>query len=168
MGTQGTLAMEEADLALLELVAVEAKSEESALRMIVKQALRDRVRQLKPDEFERSVARMLERRGYRVRRLGGAGDEGIDLLARRGEVTIAVQCKRYDEEQLITPSATRGVAQPSPCLHPAGAFLHNVQTVVTRPWVSASGCISGSAQSVATPIVRRLRLPADGLATGGL
>ena len=66
MGTQLTLAMEEADLALLKLVAVEAESDETALTMIVKQALRDRVRQLKPDEFERSVARMLQGRGYRV------------------------------------------------------------------------------------------------------
>lgn len=52
---------------------------------------------LSPAQFEDAVAALLRRQGYRdVKRIGGAGDLGADLIARdpRGRVVV-VQCKRY-------------------------------------------------------------------------
>lgn len=52
---------------------------------------------LTPRGFEEEIARLLRTQGYRdVRRVGGPGDLGADLLCRdrRGR-TVVVQCKRY-------------------------------------------------------------------------
>ncbi len=46
-------------------------------------------------EFEEALGDLLEGLGYSVLQTGGAGDEGIDLLVRRGNKTTVVQCKRY-------------------------------------------------------------------------
>lgn len=63
------------------------------------------IRGLTPSLFEQYVGILLERSGYRVRRTGGSGDRGIDLLARRDGVTYVVQCKRYEET--VGPSTVR-------------------------------------------------------------
>jgi len=60
---------------------------------------------LTPSDFEAYVAYLLEETGYHVERTGGAGDHGIDLLARRDGVTYVVQCKRH--EQPIGPGTVR-------------------------------------------------------------
>ena len=46
-------------------------------------------------QFERELATLFKRRGYRVELRGGAGDGGIDILARKGGQTTIIQCKRY-------------------------------------------------------------------------
>lgn len=46
--------------------------------------------------FERFVAEVLERRGFQVAHTGGSGDLGVDLIARKGYTSWAVQVKRYD------------------------------------------------------------------------
>lgn len=46
-------------------------------------------------EFERALGNLLQGLGYGVVQTGGTGDEGIDLLVRRGNRTTVVQCKRY-------------------------------------------------------------------------
>lgn len=52
---------------------------------------------LSPADFEDAVAVILSRRGYRdLRRVGGAGDLGADLVGRdRQGRSVIVQCKRY-------------------------------------------------------------------------
>lgn len=52
---------------------------------------------LTPTEFEEAVAHVLTRVGYRdLRRVGGAGDLGADLVGRdRAGRSVIVQCKRY-------------------------------------------------------------------------
>ena len=60
---------------------------------------------LTPSDFEAYVAYLLEETGYRVKRTGGSGDRGIDLLARRDGETYVVQCKRY--ERTIGPGTVR-------------------------------------------------------------
>ncbi|MBZ0169583.1 MAG: restriction endonuclease [Kofleriaceae bacterium] len=47
-----------------------------------------------------------ERRGYEVEHRSGRGDEGVDLLARKGSETLVVQCKRYGA-QTISPAQVR-------------------------------------------------------------
>lgn len=60
---------------------------------------------LRPADFEQYVAVLFEKAGYRVRRKGGSGDHGVDLLVKRGGITSVVQCKRY--EDTIGPSIVR-------------------------------------------------------------
>ena len=52
---------------------------------------------LTPAEFAEAVAAVLARTGYRdLRRVGGAGDLGADLVGRdRNGRSVIVQCKRY-------------------------------------------------------------------------
>lgn len=58
---------------------------------------------LSPGEFEDAVADLLEGQGYRdVRRVGGAGDAGIDIFCVDEEGNrVAVQCKRYAPTRTI-------------------------------------------------------------------
>lgn len=67
----------------------------------------DGLRLLHPDDFEAEVARWLRREGWRVERRGGSGDGGIDLLARKGRDTLAVQCKRYAETAAVSAAQVR-------------------------------------------------------------
>lgn len=46
-------------------------------------------------EFERYMARVYQALGYNVTILGGSGDQGVDLLLRKGRVLVAVQCKNH-------------------------------------------------------------------------
>ncbi len=65
------------------------------------------LRALPPAEFEARVAAWLERDGWRVERVGGPGDGGIDLLARRGKDLAAVQCKRFAGSAAVGAGAVR-------------------------------------------------------------
>ena len=56
-------------------------------------------------QFEREMATLFMRRGYRVERRGGAGDGGIDILARKDGQTTIIQCKRYKKP--AGPAAAR-------------------------------------------------------------
>jgi len=55
--------------------------------------------------FEVEAGSVFSRRGYAVRRVGGSGDQGVDLLLTKGGVTIAVQCKAH--RMPVGPSAVR-------------------------------------------------------------
>ncbi|MGD2103628.1 MAG: restriction endonuclease [Anaerolineae bacterium] len=60
---------------------------------------------LEPSDFERYVAILFEADGYRVRRTGGSGDRGVDIVVQQGGTRSIVQCKRYEEA--IGPSIVR-------------------------------------------------------------
>jgi restriction system protein len=66
---------------------------------------------LRPSEFEAYVGLLFERAGYRVKRTGGSGDRGVDLIVNRGKRSggmrrsSLVQCKRYEDN--IGPSTVR-------------------------------------------------------------
>ena len=49
------------------------------------------------EDFETLIAGRLEDSGWHVRRTGKAGDQGADLLADKGDVSVAVQCKLYSQ-----------------------------------------------------------------------
>lgn len=56
----------------------------------------DELYALSPKAFEHYVARLFERRGYKVEVRGRSGDLGVDLMLARGDGRRAVvQCKRY-------------------------------------------------------------------------
>lgn len=63
------------------------------------------IRELAPSDFEAYIAVLFEKTGYRVKRTGGSGDHGVDLLMTRDGTRYVVQCKRYEET--IGPSTVR-------------------------------------------------------------
>jgi len=63
------------------------------------------IRALTPSDFEEYVAILFEKAGYQVRRTGGSGDHGVDLVVKREGTRSIVQCKRYEEA--IGPSTIR-------------------------------------------------------------
>ena len=50
---------------------------------------------MSPQEFERCCADYLALKGWRSRRTGGSGDQGVDVLAEKGEIRLVLQCKKY-------------------------------------------------------------------------
>jgi hypothetical protein len=53
--------------------------------------------QMSGTEFEHYMAGVFEEQGYDATVLGGAGDQGVDLLLRKGNEFVAVQCKNYGQ-----------------------------------------------------------------------
>jgi len=52
-----------------------------------------------PYFFEKLTAFIFERLGYRVKRTGGPGDKGIDLVASKNKHHFYIQCKRVEKVQ---------------------------------------------------------------------
>jgi hypothetical protein len=80
--------------------AREARAREDARRGRI-DALLDRddplraVRGMAGHDFERFVAALFRKQGYRVRETPGSGDQGVDLLVEEGGHLVAVQLKRH-------------------------------------------------------------------------
>ena len=55
----------------------------------------EQVQRLDPIDFERLVGYLYQKEGYKVYLTSASGDEGIDLLLRKGSQKTVVQCKRY-------------------------------------------------------------------------
>lgn len=50
-------------------------------------------------EFEEYVAELLVRNGYHnVEVTKGSGDQGVDILAQKDDVSYAIQCKHYESK----------------------------------------------------------------------
>lgn len=56
------------------------------------------LQRLSGDEFERLVASLFEKDGYKVFRHGGSGDEGVDIVLEIGGSKDVVQCKRWKND----------------------------------------------------------------------
>jgi restriction system protein len=65
------------------------------------------LRALPPAAFEAEVARWLRRDGWKVEHVGGPGDGGVDLIAKRGREVAFVQCKRLAEEGTVGATTAR-------------------------------------------------------------
>ncbi len=46
-------------------------------------------------EYEAFCAQLLSSGGWKVSNKGDSGDQGVDLIARKRDMTVAIQCKRY-------------------------------------------------------------------------
>lgn len=55
------------------------------------------VYKLSGEEFEDLLLNLYRADGYRVKKIGGKGDFGVDLLVTKNGVTTAVQAKRYNK-----------------------------------------------------------------------
>jgi hypothetical protein len=74
-------------------------------------------------EFERYMAKVFKALGYDATLVGGAGDQGVDLVLRQGAEVVAVQCKNYRQ-----PVGNRPIQEVY-----AGARHHGVD----QAWVIA-------------------------------
>jgi len=72
----------------------------SFLRQIV-------VKKMDGVSFEKFIALMFTLRGYKVEFTPSTADQGVDLVAVRGEERIAIQCKRWDNP--VGPEAVQQV-----------------------------------------------------------
>lgn len=50
---------------------------------------------LTPLGFERYCADILAQQGWRAKLTAGSTDQGVDVLARKGRVSVVIQCKLY-------------------------------------------------------------------------
>lgn len=55
----------------------------------------EQVQRLDPIDFERLIGYLYQKEGHKVYLTAASGDEGIDLLLRKGSQKTVVQCKRY-------------------------------------------------------------------------
>lgn len=68
----------------------------------IKQKL-EQLEQLSPEAFEDFVGEVFEAMGHEVQRVGGPGDNGADLLLKRGPAQFVVQCKYYKKGVIGSP-----------------------------------------------------------------
>lgn len=54
------------------------------------------LRWLKPAEFEKFVADLFSKLGYKTKVTGGSHDEGVDVVAEKDGIKHYIQCKRYN------------------------------------------------------------------------
>lgn len=76
----------------------EKSESKSVSKTLLKQktSVMDQIDAMEGIEFENYIKKMLERMGYySVKTTATTGDQGVDLLARKGMTKYAIQCKRY-------------------------------------------------------------------------
>ncbi|MEO1717223.1 MAG: restriction endonuclease [Planctomycetota bacterium] len=61
------------------------------------------IESMNPLDFEHHCARLLEQAGWRAEVVAGAGDQGVDVVARRDGVVAVFQCKLYSSPLGNTP-----------------------------------------------------------------
>jgi restriction system protein len=64
------------------------------------------LRGMKPKEFEEYIADLFSRMGYKTKVVGGAYDEGVDVIAEKDGIRHHIQCKKFITKE-VGPSAIR-------------------------------------------------------------
>lgn len=75
-------------------VLIELKIEQRRMKKLV---ATKNISSLTPSQFEAYVGLLFSKAGYRVKRTGGSGDSGIDLVVNRNGRVSVVQCKRHED-----------------------------------------------------------------------
>lgn len=60
----------------------------------------EKIRSMKPDEFEEFIAHMFQKLGYGTEKIGGSYDGGIDVIAEKDGVKHYIQCKKFVTQQV--------------------------------------------------------------------
>jgi restriction system protein len=95
---------------------------------------------LSPAQFEDAVARLLRGLGYRdMRRVGGAGDLGADLVGRdpKGRAVV-VQCKRYSPQVRVGTPAIQPL-HSTMAIYRAERAVFVTTSAFTAPAVALAG-----------------------------
>jgi len=58
---------------------------------------------LSPYKFEEFIAVLFKKMGYETEKTPSTGDFGVDVVAKKGNETIIIQCKRYSHGTHVTP-----------------------------------------------------------------
>ena len=151
-------------LALVDILATPSESVDDVVgRLLESSAIAHLVR-VSPSEFERVVGRSLEAQGYDVEHVGGRGDQGIDLVGKRGTEFVAVQCKRYGTSEvtphqvreflgaIVAARATRGVLVTTSMFTHAARIAANGQPI---EFVDQKGLAAWLTQGPANGRIRR-------------
>lgn len=77
-------------------------------------------------EFEAYVAKLLSRQGYSVETTKASGDLGVDIVAKKDAVSLAIQCKRQ-----TTPVSRRAI---SDAVAGRAHYVCNAAMVVTNDY----------------------------------
>lgn len=87
-------------------------------------------------DYEKFVAGYLHRQGFHhIRHTGQTGDLGVDLVARKGFHTYAVQCKYYSSP--VDGSAIQQVVAGMPCYGCDAALVVTNSTLTSGAWILA-------------------------------
>lgn len=60
----------------------------------------EKLRDLRPSQFEEYIVLLYSRLGYSTERVGGSYDGGIDVIAKKDGVTEYIQCKKFITRQV--------------------------------------------------------------------
>lgn len=90
---------------VIEEMVVEAREKAERLRLQARRAdlKLAQLADLTPEGFEEFVAELFEAIGYTVDRVGGTGDEGVDLRVERKGLRGVVQCKYHKKGVVGSP-----------------------------------------------------------------
>lgn len=119
---------------------------EDAFRIVNKIALEGRKHLKKTSYFESMTGvqyehlcgTVLERKGWQIKYTKGSGDQGVDIIAVKNNVSLAIQCKRYKK-----PVGNKAIQEVA-----AGQQFYNT----THALVIASGGFTKSAKQLAQKI----------------
>lgn len=126
-----------------------AQSVENRRQIEIDRLLAVDVGRLYPDEFERYVGDVFRHLGYTIELTGKTGDQGVDVLAVKGPLRIAIQAKRY--MGAVGNSAVQEVY--------AGMAHHGCQRCIV---MASSGFTNGAlslAQSTGCLLIGRQQIP---------
>lgn len=101
-------------------------------------------------QFEEFVARLLEKKGYRVQRKGGSGDFGADVICEAAQDRILVQAKKRTPPDTIGPSVIRDVV--------GGMSFHDCDQAMVVTNVDFSSAAEEQASCVPCELVGRENL----------
>lgn len=60
--------------------------------------LESNFKNLTGDEFEDYVVKLYRKKGYRVYKTPKGPDDGVDLIAKKGKISIVIQCKNWEQK----------------------------------------------------------------------
>ncbi|MFH1171907.1 MAG: restriction endonuclease [bacterium] len=69
-------------------------------RFFQEQDTLEKLRRLTPGQFEEYVVDLFQQLGYKMERVGGSYDGGIDVIATKGGVKHFIQCKKFITRQV--------------------------------------------------------------------
>jgi hypothetical protein len=111
--------------------------------------------------FEKRCARGLRWYGWQVERVGGSGDQGVDLIATRGAARVAVQCKYRSMKDGLDNKAVQEVYLGAQVWRCSGAAC------ITNGWYRMSAGVAANGRVQLLGVTELGRLAGRGRWTRG-